>query len=405
MMGPMKDTHLTSEVSSGIGSARSAPPRQRPTWAEVDLDAIRHNVRVLRAHAADTPLLAAVKADGYGHGLVESATAALAGGATWLGVAMVEEGLALRDAGITERVLVFTEPPASAIETMLAARLTPAVYSPGFVRALAAAAARRGGPSVAVHCKLDTGMRRVGIPEAQWEESLRSLRQQRGLEIEGLWSHLAVADEPDHPFTVTQLDAFRRGLDVADALGITPRVRHLANSAGTLHHPETHFDLVRAGIAIYGLLPAPAVPTSVKLRRALSWRTTVTLTKRLAAGEAVSYGQHWSAPHQTTVASLPVGYADGVRRTLSNVGEVVVGGRRAGMVGAVCMDQMLIDLGPHQAGTGDEVCLIGRQGDAEVTVDDWAAWLGTITYEITCGIGARVPRVHLPMTPLTEEGP
>ena len=391
----MTKTHLIDGMPSGTASAAAGHPGHRPTWAEIDLRAIRHNVRALRAHAGGRPLLAAVKADGYGHGLVESAHAAVAGGATWLGVATVEEGLVLRGAAITARILVFTEPPADAIPAMLDGQLTPGVYSPAFARHLDAAAQQRGGGPAAVHCKLDTGMRRVGVPETQWEEMLRFVRDAQGLRLEGLWSHLAIADEPDHPFTGRQLEAFERGLALATSLGIEPDLVHLANSAGVLFHPDTHFDLVRAGIAVYGLSPSVTAPTPLDLRPALSWRTRVGLVKQLAPGEAVSYGLRFSAEASTVIASLPAGYADGVRRNLSNVGQMVAAGQRVPIAGNVCMDQTLLDVGSLPVAVGDEVCLIGCQGDAQVTADDWAAWLGTINYEITCGIGSRVPRVYV----------
>jgi alanine racemase len=377
-----------------VTGARTEPPAERPTWVEVDLDAIAHNVTVLKAQAAAPRLMAVVKANGYGHGLVPAARAALRGGADWLAVALVEEGIALRDAGIDAPVLVMVEPPAEAVPAMLDARITPTVYTPAFTDVVAAAGRQRGEP-VAVHCKLDTGMRRVGVPQDLWEEAFTQLRGADGLRVEALWSHFAVADEPDHPFIAHQIAEFRRGLDLARSLGLDWDLAHLANSAGTLHLHDDHHDMVRPGLSVYGLEPAPGLAGDVDLRPALSWWSRLGLVKQLAAGKAVSYGLRWTAPADTTVGTVPAGYADGVVRALTNQGRVLVRGRSLPMVGTVCMDQFLVDAGELDVETGDEVCLLGRQGDEAVTADEWAALLGTINYEIVCGIGERVPRVYL----------
>lgn len=392
MTGP---TRITSGGSlAGDRRAASAPPSSRPTWVEVDLDAVRENVAALKAQAAAPALMAVVKADGYGHGMVPVARAALAGGADVLAVALVEEGEGLRAAGIDAPVLLLAEPPVDAVPAVLAARLTPAVYSAEYADALDAAGRERGEP-VAVHVKLDTGMRRVGVPQADWEDALRRVRDAGGLRLEGLWSHFAVADEPDHPFIARQAVEFRRGLDVARRLGLEVPIAHLANSAGTLHLHDDHHDMVRPGLAVYGLSPAPGLADGVPLRPALSWYSRLSLVKRVAAGEAVSYGLRWTAPQETTVGTVPVGYADGLTRALTNRGRVLLRGRPVPLVGTVCMDQCCVDAGDDPAESGDEVVLLGRQGAAEVTADDWAALLGTINYEVVCGIGRRVPRVYL----------
>lgn len=392
MTGP---TRITSGGSlAGDRRVASAPPSSRPTWVEVDLDAVRENVAALKAQAAAPALMAVVKADGYGHGMVPVARAALAGGADVLAVALVEEGEGLRAAGIDAPVLLLAEPPVDAVPAVLAARLTPAVYSAEYADALDAAGRERGEP-VAVHVKLDTGMRRVGVPQADWEDALRRVRDAGGLRLEGLWSHFAVADEPDHPFIARQAVEFRRGLDVARRLGLEVPIAHLANSAGTLHLHDDHHDMVRPGLAVYGLSPAPGLADGVPLRSALSWYSRLSLVKRVAAGEAVSYGLRWTAPQETTVGTVPVGYADGLTRALTNRGRVLLRGRPVPLVGTVCMDQCCVDAGDDPAESGDEVVLLGRQGAAEVTADDWAALLGTINYEVVCGIGRRVPRVYL----------
>ncbi len=371
------------------------PGAWRPTWVEVDLGAIAANVAALKAQAAAPRLMAVVKADGYGHGMVPAARAALAGGADWLAVALVEEGQTLRAAGVDAPVLVLTEPPPGAAGALLDARLTPTVYSPEFTAALDREARDRGGARVGVHLKLDTGMRRVGVPPAQWEDALRRVGAAEGLHLEGLWSHFAVADEPDHPFIAHQAREFRRGLALAASLGLRPEFAHLCNSAGTLHLHDEHHDMVRPGLAVYGLEPAPGLAGATRLRPALTWRSQLSFVKRVAAGEAVSYGLRWTAPRETTIGSVPAGYADGVTRALSDRGQVLLRGRRVPIAGTVCMDQFLVDAGELPVAAGDEVVLIGAQGDAAVTADDWAAWLGTINYEVVCGIGKRVPRRYL----------
>ncbi len=387
-------THLLEGTGPpGPRAAAAGPPAQRATWAEVDVAAIRANTAWLRARSNAPALLAAVKADGYGHGLEIAARAAVAGGADWLGVALVEEGAALRAAGIDVPVLLFAEPPVAAIPALLDAGLTPAAYSPAFLAALDAAAVARGGPPVGVHLKLDTGMRRVGVPPADWEDALRRVRAAPGLALDGLWSHLAVADEPGHPFTVQQAAAFRRGLALARGLGLAPRLAHLCNSAATLTLPDEHHDLVRPGIALYGLDPGGGLTAGTPLRPALALYSRLSLVKRLAAGEAVSYGLRWTAARATTVGTVPAGYADGVTRALTNRGMVLVNGRERPMVGTICMDQLLVDLGDDEARVGDEVVLLGEQGGRRVSAEDWASRLGTITYEVATSIGARVPRV------------
>ena len=374
--------------------ARTEPPGERPTWAEVDLDAIAGNVRALKAHATAPHLLAAVKADGYGHGLVPAARAALAGGADWLGVALVEEGVALRAAGVQAPVLVFSEPPRSAIPVLLDARLTPAVYTPEFIAALDDAARARG-TAVDVHLKLDTGMRRVGVPQADWDSAMRAVRDAGSLRLEGLWSHLAVADAPDNDFSLRQARDFERGIELASSVGLQPQLLHLCNSAGTLWLHDHHYDMVRAGIAIYGLRPSDALADVIPLRPALTWWTRLSLVKRVAAGESVSYGQRWTAARDSTIATVPAGYADGVARQLGNLGRVALRGHLVPIVGTVCMDQLLVDAGDLPVSVHDDVALIGTQDGVSVTADDWARWLGTINYEIVCDIGPRVPRVYV----------
>jgi alanine racemase len=387
----VSDTHLLRRRSAAPATA----PGHRPTWAQIDLAAITANAAALRRVAGGSALMAVVKADGYGHGAVPVARAALRGGARWLGVALIEEGQQLRDAGITAPILLLTEPLETSIGALLDAGLTPTVYTPDFVTALDAAVRARGGAALDVHLKLDTGMRRVGVPQADWDGVMGMLARATGLRAAGLWSHFACADEPGHPSIERQSMAFRDGIGVARGHGLAPDVLHLCNSPGTLTRPQDHYDLVRCGIALYGLDPGEGLLDGVGLRPALRWVSRVSLVKRLAANEAVSYGHQWAPLTETTVGTVPAGYADGVTRLLGGIGAVVVRGRRRPMVGRVCMDQFLFDAADDDIAVGDEVVLIGDQDGAAVTADDWAAWLDTINYEVVCGVGSRVPRVYV----------
>ena len=364
----------------------------RPTIAEVDLDAIRHNVRTLKPAGAE--LMAVVKADGYGHGAVEVARAALDAGATWLGVALVEEGLALRDAAIRAPVLLLSEPPPGSEKDALAADLTATVYSDRAVAAVAEAAGALGR-AAAVHVKVDTGMHRVGVhPPADAPAFVRRALD-AGLEVEGVWTHLARAED-DRETTLRQLATFDLVLAELGEAGVRPRLVHAANSAGTLLYPGAHHSLVRVGIAMYGLDPGGGLASRAGVRPALSWRSAVTAVRRLDAGESVSYGHRYRLDTASTLATVPVGYADGYRRTLSSRADVLIGGRRRRVAGTVTMDQILVDCGDDPVEAGDEVVLIGRQGDEVVTADELAEHCGTIGYEIVCGIGARVPRRFSP---------
>jgi alanine racemase len=365
--------------------------RHRPTVAVVDLDAIRDNVRVLKPQGAE--VMAVVKANGYGHGAAPVARAALEAGATWLGVALVEEGTELRDAGLSAPVLVLTEFPPGSEREALAARLTPTVYTREALARLAHAAGLVQRP-VGVHVKIDTGMHRAGLPPEDAAGFLVDVRRS-GLEIEGLWTHLAVADEPDDPFTQTQLQRFRTVVEGARKAGTVPRYLHAANSAAMLSRPDSHFNLVRPGLAVYGLAPGPRLPGVADLRPALTWRSAVSLTKRVAAGEAISYGQRYRLDRPATIATVPVGYADGFRWALGEGGEVLIRGRRRPVAGSVTMDQIMDSCQDDPVAMGDEVVLIGRQGAEWIRVEELAVRLATIPYEVVCGLSERVPRVYL----------
>jgi alanine racemase len=383
--------------------------RFRPTRAEIDAGAIERNTRRLLAMAGDgSELCAVVKADGYGHGLGTAACAALAGGATWLAVALVEEGIELRAAGIAAPILLLSEPPAAAAPELIAHRLTPTVYGPAFIRALEQAA-RAAQVRMPVHVKLDTGMARVGVPQDAWSTVLGLLAASEHLEVEGCQTHLARADEPDVATTPEQLARFASGLAAVRAAGLSPRLVHVANTAGTLLHgadcravigtglPDA-VPLVRAGIGLYGLDPGPSVTVAgYGLEPALRLVSEVSAVRTLTAGTPVSYGHRWSAPSDGLLATVPIGYADGVPRRLTGALEVLLGGRRRPVVGTITMDQVLVWCGDDVPEIGDEVVLIGAQpsadGELRIGMDEWAERAGTITYEIATGIGPRVPRV------------
>jgi alanine racemase len=375
-------------------SRDDAARRGHPVWAEVDLGALKHNIKTLSSVAADAEVMAVVKGYAYGHGNPACAETALEAGATRLGVARVAEALHLRDAGIRAPIHVFTEPPPDAARTMIEHDLTPAVYTEAFARLLseeAEASARR----IPVHVKLDTGMHRVGVPPDDVPDALRLLRSLPGLEIEGAWSHLAVADVPDHPFTRKQLDLFVEMLDIFDRLKIDLRLRHIANSAATLALPEAHFDLVRPGAACFGLWPGAALVGSADLRPVLALRARINMTKAVSAGDALSYGLTYRLQHAARVVTVPAGYADGYPRALSGTGEVLINKKRFHVSGSVCMDQFMVDVGTSEAAIGDVCTLLGTDGDHRITAEEVADRIGTINYEVTTRVPSRVPRLYV----------
>ncbi len=379
----------------------SAPSRSRPAWVEVDASAIAHNARVLAGLAAPAALCAVVKADGYGHGAVTAARAALAGGARWLAVATVDEGVALREAGVDAPVLLLSEPAGPAMEEARARGLTPTVDTPRGVEAAARAADRVDGGPWTVHLKVDTGMHRVGADPPAVPGLAAAVLGSPALRLGALWTHLAVADEagPEaRAFTDEQLARFDGVVDDLRLRGVTVPMRHAANSAGVLAHPRARLELVRCGIALYGVAPSDDLQGSAVaagLRPALSWRAQVTRVRRLPAGARPSYGRARPLPAGSAVAVVPVGYADGVpRRYFAAGGTVLIGGRPRPLAGMVTMDQLVVDCGPgDDVAVGDEVVLVGSQGAAVLSAPDWARTLGTIAYEVLCAIGPRVPRV------------
>lgn len=364
------------------------------TEAVVDLAAIAANVATLKSNTA-AELMAVVKADGYGHGMVASARAALVGGASWLGVAMLEEALQLRAAGITEPVLAWLWTPRETeqLRAALAAGVDVSVASTQDLELVVATAAELG-TAARVHLKIDTGLSRNGCSAADWPqlaEATAKAAATGAIETTGIWSHFAYADAPGHPTIARQIERFGDALDAARGQGVVPQYRHLANSAGTVTLPQCHFDMVRPGVAIYGLSPVPE-KGDFGLVPAMTLRTSIAMVKRMPAGEGVSYGHQYVTERETTLALVPVGYADGVPRAATNVGPVWIGGRRYTVSGRVCMDQFVVDVGDAEAGAGDEVVLFGSGSNGEPTAQDWADVLDTIHYEIVTRVGSRVPR-------------
>ena len=372
--------------------------RLRPAWAEIDLDAIAANAAALCGLVAPARLCAVVKADGYGHGAVPVARAALRGGAEWLAVAVVEEGVELRAAGIDAPILVLAEPSPTAVGDAVANELRVSVYREEMIRAVAEESQRRGA-TTPVHLKADTGMHRVGADPDRIVELARMIADRAGVHLEALWTHLAVADEPDNSYTEGQLARFASLRRALGQLGLEPELVHAANSAGAILHPEARFDMVRCGIALYGYPPAAGLemPPALELVPALSLKAEVTMVRRLKAGERLSYGLRYTLPEDSVVATVPLGYADGVTRSLAHRGaEVLVGGRRRPMARTVTMDELMVDCGPDSdVVVGDEVVLLGAQGDQTITAEEWAAHLDTISYEVVCGVGPRVDRRYV----------
>ena len=368
--------------------------RGHTVWAEVDLAAIRHNISVLAAAAGGAEVMGVVKGYAYGHGNPASAVAMLEAGASRLGVARVAEALHLRDSGIDAPIHVFTEPPEHAAPTMIDRDLTPTVYTQTFAAALSRAAAERGR-RVKVHVKLDTGMHRVGLPPEGVADAMRGLMAMDGLGVEGAWTHLAVADVQDHSFTRKQLDLYAELVSIIERAGVRLRYKHAANSAATLTLPDSHFDLVRCGVASYGLWPGKELVGTADLRPALSLKARVGLVKKVRGGDALSYGLRYELPKTSNVVTVPAGYADGYDRRLSGRSDVLIQGRRYRVSGTVCMDQFMVDVGEDNVEVGEIATLIGGDGDETVPAEELADVIGTINYEVTTRIPSRVPRVYV----------
>ncbi|MFG2678434.1 alanine racemase [Streptomyces sp. NPDC048392] len=385
---------------SETAARRAAVLRAR---AEIDLAALRDNVRALRERAPGAALMAVVKADAYGHGAIPCARAAVEAGATWLGTATPQEALALRaEAGLPDdlRIMCWLWTPGGPWREAVEARLDVSV-SGMWALEEAVAAARAAGLPARVQLKADTGLGRGGCPPGpDWEELVAAALRAEDeglLRVTGLWSHFACADEPGHPSIAAQLSRFLEMTAYAEERGLRPEVRHIANSPATLTLPETHFDLVRPGIAMYGVSPSPEIgtPADFGLRPVMTLAASLALVKQVPGGHGVSYGHHYTTPGDTTLGLVPLGYADGVPRHASSTGPVLVDGKWRTVAGRIAMDQFVVDLGGDRPEPGAEAVLFGPGDRGEPTAEDWAQAAGTIAYEIVTRIGTRVPRVYV----------
>ncbi len=380
--------------------APTSAPAGASAWVSIDLGAIRDNVAELARRAGSAQVMAVVKADAYGHGLVPAARAALAGGARWLGVAQLDEALALRAAGVDAPILTWLYSPGADLRAAVAAEVTVTVSS---VPSLTAAveAARSLGRVAEVQLKVDTGLARNGAIGMGWQELVGAAARARAegaVAVTGVWSHFAWADAPDHPTVRAQQDRFVEACREVERAGITGFQRHLANSAATLTNPSAAFDLVRPGLAVYGYSPVPdhGAPADFGLREAMRVTARLALVKDVDAGQGVSYAHAYTTTRPTRLGLVPIGYADGIPRAASNIGPVSIAGQWHTVAGRVCMDQIVVDLGPDStAGPGDEVVILGSSASGEPTAQEWADPIGTINYEIITRISSRLPRVYL----------
>lgn len=377
----------------------------RPNWAEVSLPALRHNFRVLQKHVGpDVAICAVVKCDAYGHGAQECALALQQEGAKWFGVTSTDEGVILREAGITGRVLVMCGVYRGEEEDALRLSLTPAVFRLQDVEALAQAAARQRPTSrIAIHLKIDTGMARLGLPLADLESFAEGIQRLPQIELEGVFSHLASSEVLDDEATQRQIERFTAALRTLAAYGLRPRLRHLANSSAAIERPDTWHNFVRPGLALYGYEQppcyrdgSPAMALPLPLRPVLAWKTHVIAVRDIPAGQALGYNGAYKTTAPARIATVSVGYGDGLSRRLFGNGEVLLRGQRAPIRGRISMDLTLVDV-THIAGAaiGDEVTLIGRSGPQEITACDLARWEGTVVYETLCNLTKRVPRRYV----------
>ncbi|MFQ5516632.1 MAG: alanine racemase [Acidimicrobiia bacterium] len=365
----------------------------RPSWIEVDLAAVRHNVTAISAAVKPAAYCAVVKADAYGHGDVPVAEAALDAGAACLAVALAEEGVRLREAGLSAPVIVLSEPEPAEAKEMLVWGLIPTVYREEFATAVEEAA---GPDPVDVHVKIDTGMHRVGADPDTAVMLARRVADSPRLRLGGLWTHFPVADE-DLEFTASQVDAFDGLVRLLGEEGTSAETLHLANTAGALAIPAARKDMVRIGLGTYGLRPAPDIGANIELRPAMAVLSRVSMVRTLPRGARPSYGRCRALAEPAAVATVPIGYADGLARRLSATGgEVLIRGRRYPFAGTVTMDHIVVDCGSDPVAVGDEVVVLGSQGEESVTAEEWAQRLGTVNYEILCRFGPRMPRRYLP---------
>lgn len=368
----------------------------RPTLAEIDLDAMAHNLRMVKQRVAPAKVMAVVKANAYGHGLLNVTDRAVREGADYLGVALVEEGIRLRNRQKDIPILVFGGFFPEQIDAFLAHDLELTLYDQPCAEALAERA-RNLGCDARVHIKVDTGMGRVGVPWQQASDFVRRVAELPGVALVGIYTHFATSDERDKGFAELQLKRFSEVLEQLEARSIHIPLKHAANSGAVLDMPVSYFDMVRLGVSLYGYYPSPATSREMPLRPAMSLKSRVIFLKEVAAGTPVSYGCTYVTSAPTRIATVPIGYADGYNRRLSNAAEVLIRGRRYPVVGRVCMDQIMVDVGRDTAvEVGDEVVLMGRQGDDAISIYEWCEVLQTIPYEVTCWMSERVPRVYKP---------
>jgi len=370
-------------------------PVSRPTWVEIDLAALQHNFNAIRTKLGQAcEVLAVVKADAYGHGVRQVAPALAEAGTAQFGVALVEEGIELRQLDIEQPIVVLGGVFPGEESLVLEHNLTPVIYDMESARRLAAACGE--GQAVDYHLKVDTGMGRLGFRLERLPQVLAELKALPQLRMVGLMSHLAVADESSNPFTLRQYESFRGVIEQVEQAGFSPRYRHIANSAGTYAQELAGCTLVRPGIALYGGLVDEPFNELASQRPVMSFHSSIAQLKDVPAGEGVSYGHRFTTSRPSRLAALPVGYADGYNRLLSNCGSVLIKGHRAPVVGTVCMDWILVDVTDiPQAQVGDQVTLIGRDGDAVITAEEWAEKIGSINYEVFCQVSKRVPRVFV----------
>jgi alanine racemase len=370
-------------------------PRGRPTACFVDLAALRWNFRQIRSKVGSrVKVLSMVKANGYGHGARAVAKALAAEGSDAFGVATLEEAIELRQAGIHVPILVLAGAYSDQIDPIFENRLTPGIHTLENLNELDTAACSRN-KTLNVHLKVDTGMGRIGLLPTEVDSWLPKIKGLRALRIEGVFSHFSHAESVEGSYTQQQLRLFQTVVGRLRDEGIAPPFVHLANSAATITLPTAYFDMVRPGLMLYGVYPAPDMATQICLKPVLSWKTRILQLKKVPAGSSISYGQTFTTKRESLIATLPLGYADGYSRLLSNRGEVLVGGKRAKVAGRVCMDLTMIDVTDiKKIQPGDEVVLLGRQGAAEISADEMAAWANTISYEILTSISNRVPRIH-----------
>jgi len=366
------------------------------TIAEINLSHLIHNLKQVKSLIPQNcKILSVVKANAYGHGMIRVSKELENAGVDMLGVAHVEEGICLRESGVHTDILIMGGVDDAYTSAIIRWRLTPILYAPSFASALSKAAVEKG-VTVPVHIKVDTGMRRIGVTPGMAPEFAQYVAQLQGLRIEGIMTHFAEADLQNREFAREQLESFNAACRVIEGMGITLSLKHAANSAAVMDMGDSHLDMVRPGIMLYGYVPAPFLSSKVDLRSVMTLKSRILYLKKVPSKTGISYGRTFITSRETLVATIPIGYADGYNRALSNIGEVIVRGNLAPVIGRVCMDMTMSDVTDVPGvQAGDEVMIIGGEGDRRITADDIAGWTGTISYEVLCHIGERVDRVYV----------